>query len=118
MRAEAATDGRTVTIDVNHKYRYLVTIQSYGDKRTARFARGERVKLLEAFRRQAEKTLDRLDAAVILGDVARFPGHRFEKLKGGRGDTYSIRINDQWRVCFKWPAGAAGPEDVTIEDYH
>jgi proteic killer suppression protein len=85
---------------------------------TRQVINGERVKLLEAFRRQAEKTLDRLDAAVILGDVARFPGHRFEKLKGARGDTYSIRINDQWRVCFKWPGGAAGPEDVTIEDYH
>ena len=57
-------------------------------------------------------------AAVVLGDIARFPGHRFEKLKGARSQTYSIRINDQWRVCFKWPAGSSGPEDVTIEDYH
>ncbi|HEY3845623.1 MAG TPA: type II toxin-antitoxin system RelE/ParE family toxin [Acetobacteraceae bacterium] len=46
------------------------------------------------------------------------PGHHFEKLKGGRGDTYSIRINDQWRICFKWPATSPGPEDVTVEDYH
>jgi proteic killer suppression protein len=62
--------------------------------------------------------MDRLDAAVVLGDIGRFPGHRFEKLKGARSDTYSIRINDQWRVCFKWPEGSSGPEDVTIGDYH
>jgi proteic killer suppression protein len=93
-------------------------IRSYGDNRTARFARGERVRQFEAFRRQAEKTLDRLDAATVLGDIARFPGHRFEKLKGARSDTYSVRINDQWRLCFKWPTGSSGPENVTIEDYH
>ena len=62
--------------------------------------------------------MERLDAAVVLGDIARFPGHRFEKLKGARSDTYSIRINHRWRVCFKRPAGSSGPEDVTIEDYH
>jgi toxin HigB-1 len=80
--------------------------------------RGERVRQFQALRRQAEKTLDRLDAAVGLGDIASFPGHRFEKLKGARSDTCSVRINDQWRVCFKWPAGSSGPVDVTIEDYH
>jgi toxin HigB-1 len=93
-------------------------IRSYGDNRTARFARGERVRQFESFRQQAETRLDRLDAAVVLGDIAKFPGHRFEKLKGARDDIYSIRINDQWRVCFKWPAASPGPEDVTIEDYH
>jgi proteic killer suppression protein len=93
-------------------------IRSYGDARTARFARGERVRQFEPFRRQAETRLDRLDAATVLGDIAKFPGHHFEKLKGGRGDTYSIRINGQWRICFKWPATSPGPEDVTIEDYH
>ncbi len=93
-------------------------IRSYGDSRTARFARGERVGAFDAFRRQAEKTLDRLDAATRLGDVAKFPGHHFEKLKGARRDTYSVRINDQWRLCFRWPSGSTGPENVTIEDYH
>jgi toxin HigB-1 len=93
-------------------------IRSYGDTRTARFARGERVGQFEPFRRQAETRLDRLDAATALGDIGKFPGHHFEKLKGDRADTYSIRINDQWRVCFKWPAASPGPEDVTIEDYH
>jgi len=93
-------------------------IRSYGDTRTARCVRGERVRQFESFRRQAEKTLDRLDAATVLGDVARFPGHHFEKLKGARSDTYSVRINEQWRLCFTWPSGSPGPENVTVEDYH
>ncbi len=93
-------------------------IRSYGDKPTARFATGERVKAFEPFRRQAEKVLDRLDAAVGLMDIASFPGHRLEKLKGDRAGVYSIRINGQWRVCFMWPEGASGPEDVAIVDYH
>lgn len=93
-------------------------ILRYGDSRTGRFAGGERVKPFEPFRRQAEKVLDRLDAATHLGDVAAFPGHHLEKLKGDRAGTYSIRINAQWRICFRWPDGSAGPMDVTIEDYH
>jgi proteic killer suppression protein len=66
----------------------------------------------------AERTLDRLEAAGSLSDIANFPGHRLEKLKGDRAGTYSVRINDQWRVCFRWPEGSSGPEDVTIVDYH
>lgn len=66
-------------------------IRSYGDTRTARFARGDRIRQFEPFRRQAEMRLDRLDAATVLGDLARFPGHHLEKLKGARSDTYSIR---------------------------
>ena len=93
-------------------------IRSYGDSRTARFVRGERVRQFELFGRQAEKMLDRLDAAAVLGDMARFPGHHFEKLEGARSDAYSVRINDQWRLCFTWPSGLSGPENVTIEDYH
>jgi proteic killer suppression protein len=93
-------------------------IRSYGDSRTARFARGERVKQFEPFRRQAELRLDRLEAAMSLGDLASFPGHRLEKLKGTRSDTYSIWVNDQWRICFKWLGGASGPDSVSIEDYH
>ena len=93
-------------------------IRGYGDRATERFVRGERVRQFESFRRQAEKTLDRLDMAVSLKDVANFPGHRFEKLKGDRAGSYSIRINDQWRICFEWVKGASGPANVTIEDYH
>jgi proteic killer suppression protein len=93
-------------------------IRGYGDSRTEKFAKGERVKQFEPFRRQAEKTLDRLDAATSLGDIANFPGHRLEKLKGDRAGFYSVRINDQWRICFVWPDGSSGPLSVTIEDYH
>jgi proteic killer suppression protein len=93
-------------------------IQSYRDARTERFARGERVKQFEPFRRQAEKTLDRLDTATSLGDVANFPGHRLERLRGDRTGQWSIRINDQWRICFNWGDGASGPTNVEIVDYH
>ena len=93
-------------------------IRSYGDARTQRFAKGLRVKPFEPMRRQAEKCLDRLDAATNLGDVANFPGHRLEKLKGDRAGSYSIRVNDQWRICFDWPSGSNGPENVIILDYH
>lgn len=93
-------------------------ILSYRDKRTERFARGERVKPFEPFRRKAERAFDRLDMAASLTDVANFPGHRLEKLKGNRKGEWSIRINDQWRICFEWPGGAAGPSNVEIVDYH
>jgi proteic killer suppression protein len=93
-------------------------ILSYADTRTTRFARGERVKAFEPFRRRAEMVLDRLDMATSLGDVANFPGHRMEKLKGDRKGQWSVRINDQWRICFAWQDGAAGPSDVEIVDYH
>lgn len=93
-------------------------ILSYGDARTERFARGERIKPFEPFRRRAERGLDRLESAMTLSDVANFPGHRLEKLKGDRKGQWSIRINDQWRICFAWPSGQAGPSDVEIVDYH
>ena len=57
-----------------------------------------------------------LDAADALGDLRVPPGNRLEKLRGDRSDTYSIRINRQWRICFQWTA--AGPENVEIVDYH
>jgi proteic killer suppression protein len=93
-------------------------ILSYGDARTERFARGERVKQFEPFREKAERVLDRLGAATSLADVANFPGHRLEKLKGDRKGQWSVRINDQWRICFHWNDGAAGPGDLEIVDYH
>lgn len=93
-------------------------IRSYRDKRTARFAAGERVKAFSGFARQAEKALDRLDAATSVGDLAALPGNRFEALAGDRAGQYSIRVNDQWRICFEWPHGSSGPQSVEIVDYH
>jgi proteic killer suppression protein len=54
----------------------------------------------------------------MLQDLAALPGNRFEALAGGRKGQYSIHINDQWRICFEWPAQALGPSNVEIVDYH
>jgi proteic killer suppression protein len=62
--------------------------------------------------------LDRFEAASALKDLAALPGNRFEALIGDRKGHYSIRINDQWRVCFEWPDGSPGPSNVEIVDYH
>jgi proteic killer suppression protein len=93
-------------------------IISYRDKLTERFASGRHVKEFSGFARQAEMRLDRLDAATSLADLAALPGNRLESLKGDRAGQYSIRINDQWRICFSWPSGSPGPIDVEIVDCH
>jgi len=93
-------------------------IVSYRDKRTKDFAIGKRVKAFSGIERAARLKLDRLEAAVTLKDLAALPGNRFEILKGDRKGQYSIRINDQWHVCFEWPQKAPGPINVEIVDYH
>jgi antitoxin HigA-1 len=92
-------------------------IVSYRDRKTKRFACGKNVKEFSGFARQAELRLERLEAATSLRDLAALLGNRFEALKGNR-HQYSIRINDQWRICFEWPNGASGPINVEIVDYH
>lgn len=79
---------------------------------------GDRTPQFEPFRRQAEKRLRLLEAALAVSDLAALPGNRLEALRGDRRGQFSIRINDQWRICFAWPSGAHGPEDVEIVDYH
>lgn len=93
-------------------------IVSYRDKRTAEFAAGKRVNAFSGFDRAARRKLDRLEAATSLIDLSALPGNRFEALRGDRIDQYSIRINDQWRICFEWPDRALGPSKVEIVDYH
>lgn len=93
-------------------------IVSYRDKRTREFAAGKRVKALSGIERAARLKLDRLEAAVTLRDLSALPGNRFEALKGNRRGQYSIRINDQWRICFEWTERAPGPSNVEIVDYH
>jgi len=95
-----------------------LVIVNYRDKRTKDFAIGKRVKAFSGIERAARLKLDRLEAAVTLKDLAALPGNRFEILKGDRKGQYSIRINDQWRVCFEWPQKAPGPINVEIVDYH
>ena len=93
-------------------------IRSYRDRKTQRFSEGERVPRFEAIRHQAEKRLRVLEAAASLRDLAGLPGNRLEALSGDRQGQYSIRINQQWRICFEWRPGAEGPENVEIVDYH
>jgi proteic killer suppression protein len=93
-------------------------IVSYRDKRTRDFAAGKRVKSFSAIERAARLKLDRLEAAVVLSDLAVLPGNRFEALKGDRKGSYSIRINNQWRIVFAWSATEPGPSNVEIVDYH
>jgi proteic killer suppression protein len=93
-------------------------IVSYRDRRTERFASGQRVRQFSGFASQAETRLDRLEAATSLADLAALPGNRLEALKGDRAGQFSLRINDQWRICFAWPNGSPGPVDVEIVDHH
>ncbi len=90
----------------------------YRDKRTERFASGERVREFQAFKAQAERRLDVLEAAVSKTDLVRLPSNRFEALGGDRKGQFSIRINQQWRVCFEWPDDQPRPFNIEITDYH
>ena len=92
-------------------------IVSFRDKRTRELAEGNRVKAFSGFERKAELKLDQLEAATSILDLS-LPGNRLEALKGDRQGQYSIRINDQWRICFEWPKGSPGPVNVEIVDYH
>ncbi len=93
-------------------------IRSYRDRDTERLAAGEKVRQWGPFWQQAEKRLRILDAATRLGDLTALNSNRLECLKGNRKGQYSIRINDQWRVCFEWPKDEPGPSNVEIIDYH
>ncbi|HBK07952.1 MAG TPA: plasmid maintenance system killer protein [Acetobacteraceae bacterium] len=88
------------------------------EKWTPEFAAGGAVPAFEGVRGQAEKRLDRLEAAPNLQALRGFPGNRLEPLRGDRKGQHSVRINDQWRICFEWPDGAQGPSEVEIVDYH
>ena len=91
-------------------------IKNFRDKNSKAFADGERVKAFQGLKKQAEKRLEILDAAESLNDLAALPSNRFEALSGNRQGQYSIRINNQWRICFEWSVD--GPENVEITDYH
>lgn len=92
-------------------------LRSFRDKDTERVWQRRRSKRLdEPTQHAALRKLLILDAAERLGDLRVPPGNRLEKLKGDRASAYSIRVNDQWRICFRWTT--AGPEDVEIVDHH
>ncbi len=95
-----------------------MAIISYNGKRSKDFAAGRRVKAFSGIERQVRLKLDRLESAVSLKDLAGLPGNRLEPLKGNRSGQYSIRINEQRRICFEWPSGFSGSLNVEIADYH
>ena len=82
-------------------------ILGYRDSDTRAFAEGCRIRAFQGFERQAAKRLSILNAAPSL-----------DTLRGDRAGQYSIRINRQWRLCFEWPQGRPGPQNVKIVDYH
>ena len=92
-------------------------IRSFRDKATETVAAGKAAKGFPAdLVKRAVRKLTILDFATGLDDLRSPPGNRLEKLSGTREGQYSIRINDQWRICFIWTE--AGPEQVEITDYH
>ncbi len=92
-------------------------IRSFRDKETERIWKRQRTRQLDdGTQRIALRKLLILDAAEVLGDLRVPPGNRLEKLKGDRAGSYSIRVNQQWRICFKW--SDKGAEDVELVDYH
>ena len=93
-------------------------IVSYRDNRTRDFAAGKWVRNFSGIARAARLKLDRLEAASSIRDLAALPGNHFQALKGDRRGQYSIRINDQWRICFEWQREHSGPTNVEIVDYH
>ncbi|MCG7292388.1 type II toxin-antitoxin system RelE/ParE family toxin [Corynebacterium afermentans] len=92
-------------------------IQSFADKDTERLWNRERVRSIDSrIHSVALRKLRQLGYAQTLDELRIPPGNRLEALKGDRRGHFSIRINDQWRICFRW--SAAGPEEVEIVDYH
>lgn len=91
-------------------------IRSFADKDTRSLYEGRRVRRFAGFVQQAERRLERLDSATSLMDLAGLRGNRLEALSGDRRGQHSIRINSQWRICFKWMED--GPHNVEIVDYH
>lgn len=92
-------------------------IKSFADRDTERLFAREPVRRFPAdLRRAMLRKLVTVDAAEALTELRVPPGNRLEKLRGDRAGQYSIRVNEQWRVCFRWSAGDA--YDVAIVDYH
>ncbi|MBE7416631.1 MAG: type II toxin-antitoxin system RelE/ParE family toxin [Ideonella sp.] len=91
-------------------------IQSFRDKDTQALYEGASPRRFRSFAAVAERKLAQLDAAQTLDFLRAPPGNRLEALKGNRSGQHSIRINDQWRICFVWTH--SGPAEVEIVDYH
>jgi proteic killer suppression protein len=107
-----------ITLDVINAWRYgSPMIRSFADRDTERlFGRSPQHRFPRELQRSMLRKLLLLDASESLADLRSPPGNRLEKLHGRRAGQLSIRINDQWRICFRWHDGDA--LDVTIIDYH
>ena len=106
-----------ITLDVNHASHYYPgLIVSFKSAETEALANGRRVRRFESIEAAARRKLRQLQIAGRLEDLRVPPGNRLEALRGDRVGQHSIRVNDQFRVCFRWTAG--GAEDVEIVDYH
>ncbi len=107
-----------MTLAIIHATRYYVCsmIESFKCSDTEALSQGLRVRRFVNIATVARRKLRQLEIAGRLDDLSVPPGNRLEALKGNRAGQHSIRINDQWRVCFRWTA--AGVEDVEIVDYH
>lgn len=91
-------------------------IRTFSDKDTEALFNGKRVRRWIHIEGPARRKLEMIQAAKVLDDLRMPPGNRLEALKGDRAGQYSIRVNDQFRVCFVWKDGAA--HQVEITDYH
>jgi len=91
-------------------------IRSFSDRKTEQFFNGLRVRAFQGFAEQATRRLTVLDSADTLQDLSALRSNRLEVLAGDRAGQYSIRINKQWRICFRWEDD--GAHDVEIVDYH
>ncbi len=91
-------------------------IRNFKDKDTRALYEGKRVRRFLAIAKQAERRLQILESATTLQDLQQLPSNHFKGLSGNRKGQYSIRINNQWRVCFRWKDDDA--YDVEIIDYH
>lgn len=110
--------GLRAALEPHNATRYASSvIRSFGDSATERLWSRQRVKSLDPrIERVPLRKLVMLDAAAVLEDLRIPPGNRLESLRGDRAGQHSIRINQQWRICFTWTD--AGPENVEIVDYH
>ena len=91
-------------------------IESFGDKETEKLWQGRRTRFPADLLHRAISKLNLLDAATSLETLRIPPSNRLEALKGDRAGQHSIRINDQWRICFRWDSGNS--VEVEITDYH
>jgi proteic killer suppression protein len=92
--------------------------QKYRDRRTERFAQGARVNEFAAIEKQAVRKLRLIEAATSLNDLRNPPSNHFKALQGDRAGQYSVRINEQWRICFRWSDETQEAIDIEIVDDH